>query len=202
MRIHTLAMLAILTAAVSAGCGSANEVSPSPVHANAYGCDQCHGYPPPPFFPNEAAKTHPAGLQPQMCTVCHPATVLADGHTINSTLIDDPVTGPHIAHRDGQVEVVDYKTVACSSCHGLPPDTGRHAFHVVTRGIACGTCHTGYDPTTHTTPGTVDAPWSVHMNGQPDVILGNGHVVQVKLNADGSWADEMCADCHNNVPSN
>lgn len=193
MRIRPLAMLAILTATLSTACGSAREVRDASTHANAWGCDQCHGYPPPPMFPADAAKVHPAGVTPQMCAVCHPATVLPDGHTINSALIDDPVTGPHIAHRDGQVEAIDYKTVACDSCHATPPNTGRHVFHVTTRKIACSTCHAGYDVTART------ADDKLHMNGVPDVVLQNGHVVQAADNEDGSWTESECADCHSHL---
>ncbi len=193
MRIHPSAMVAILTAALSFGCGNAREVRSASNHANAYGCDQCHGYPPPPMFPADADKTHPVVTAP-MCTVCHPATVLPDGHTINATPITDS-TGTHIAHRDGQVEVVDYKTVSCDSCHATPPPTGRHAFHMGLSGVTCATCHRGYDPDSH------QADDTTHMNGVPDVVLPNGYVVQAADNEDGSWPTTECADCHGHHPA-
>jgi hypothetical protein len=190
MRIHPLAMLAILTATVATGCGSAREVRDSKVHANALGCDQCHGYPPPPFFPADAGSTHPTDLTPAMCTVCHPATVLADGHTINATLIDDGSGNLHIAHRDGQVEAIDYKTVSCDSCHALPPDTGHHAFHVVTRGVACATCHRDFDPVARTADDTV------HMMGVDYIVLEDGTHLTKVAEADGTWPDAECNTCH------
>jgi len=194
MRIHPLAMLALLAATFATGCGSSREVSnDGRQNANAYGCDVCHGYPPPPFFPRDDATepTHPKGVTGAMCYICHPATVLnADGHTINASPIDDGTGNTHIAHRDGQVEAVDYKTAACDSCHGTPPDTGRHVFHVTTRGLTCGDCHRGFDPVAHT------ADDQVHMNGQPDVILPDGTVITTYDRPDGSWPDAECAQCH------
>jgi len=191
MRIHPLAMMAILTAALSFGCDSAREVRSAGTHTNAWGCDQCHGYPPPPSFPQNADAVHPKGVGPATCTICHPATVLADGHTIN--VITD-ADGTRVAHRNGQVEVVDYKaTVSCDACHATPPATGRHAFHVG-RGIACAVCHRGYS--------TADrqADDATHMNGVPDVILQNGYVVQAADEEDGSWLTTQCADCHSHLP--
>lgn len=194
MRIHSLAMMAILTAALSFGCGSAREVRSSGNHSNAWGCDQCHGYPPPPAFPQDADVVHPRGVGPATCTFCHPATVLADGHTINATPITD-ASGTHIAHRDGQVEVVDYRTaVACDACHATPPATGRHAFHMSRPGVTCATCHRGYSPADR------QADDATHMNGVPDVVLQNGHVVQAADEADGSWPTSECADCHSHLP--
>jgi predicted CxxxxCH...CXXCH cytochrome family protein len=46
---------------------------------------------------------------------------------------------------------------SCSSCHGAPPNTGRHSKHVSGEGIACATCHSGY------TASTVNV--AVHVNG-------------------------------------
>jgi hypothetical protein len=195
MRIHPLAMVVLLTATISTGCDKAQEVRNDPAHQNVYGCDQCHGYPPPPFFPNLADATHPKGLTPAMCTVCHPATVLADGHTINATLLDDGNGPPHIAHRDGQVEVAPWDPIACDSCHALPPDTGRHVFHVTARGVACSTCHKGYDPATHLSDDTL------HMNGRADVVLQNDTVIEVTLQPDNSWPDSACATCHASLPT-
>jgi hypothetical protein len=180
MRIHQLAMLAILTAAISTACGSAREVRSTTNHSNAWGCDQCHGYPPPPFFPQDAAATHPAGLTPAMCTVCHPLTVQADGHSI--------VAGGE--HRDGQVQYIDYHGVSCAACHALPPDTGGHNYHVTAQNLACSRCHKGYDPDTNLADDTT------HMNGTPDVVLDNGYRVTTYDLVDGTWPDAECKDCH------
>jgi hypothetical protein len=185
MRIHLLAMVALLTAAVVTGCDSAREVRDSTTHANAWGCDQCHGYPPPPLFPADAALTHPSGVTAPMCTVCHPGTVQPDGHSIVA----------NGEHRDGQVEFVDYKTVACNSCHATPPDTGKHKFHV-NRGVTCGTCHKGFSPDSD--PRLADD--NVHMNGKADVIADDGSasgvIIPAANLADGSWPDAECNACH------
>ncbi|HTU00534.1 MAG TPA: hypothetical protein VMG58_01910 [Candidatus Sulfotelmatobacter sp.] len=180
MRNHLPALLVILFAAVAIGCGSSRDISSSNEHANQYGCDQCHGYPPPPHFPAYAQDFHPIGVTGAMCYVCHPTTVNPDGHTI--------VAGG--THKDGQVEYVDYHTASCDACHGLPPETGRHTFHVTTRGVPCSTCHQGFDPTTKATDDTV------HMQGLDYIVLGNGTHLTKQALPDGTWPDAECAACH------
>ena len=40
---------------------------------------------------------------------------------------------------------------ACGSCHAIPPNTGKHVFHVNSEGVGCATCHgTGYDASKQT----------------------------------------------------
>jgi hypothetical protein len=173
-------MVALLTAAVGAGCSSAHEVSDASTHANAWGCDQCHGYPPPPFFPADAAKTHPTDLTPQMCSVCHPGTVQPDGHSIVA----------NGEHKNGQVEFIDYKTVACDSCHDTPPATGKHVFHVTTRQQACGKCHRGFDPVART------ADDDVHMMAKDYLVVENGTHVAKAADAEGNWPNSECTECH------
>lgn len=200
MRIHHLAMLALLAVAVSTGCGAARDVSEANTHSNVYGCDQCHGYPPPPHFPQYAAEGFPhASVTPAMCTYCHPATVLADGHSINGTTITDS-TGTHIAHRDGQVEWVTMAQIAsCTACHAAPPNTGRHLYHTQTRGVACATCHKGFDPETYA------ENEAVHMRGLDYIVIDDGTTAgyQLKKQADknGTWPDPECDECHHHVVS-
>ena len=202
MRIHLLAMVALLTASVVTGCDSAREVRNSTQHANAWGCDQCHGYPPPPFFPRSGdtaglpVTTFPhTAVTGAMCYVCHPATVLADGHTINGT----PAADGHIAHRDGQVEAVYPdgqplpETATCATCHDAPPDTGQHLFHYGERGVACGECHKGFDPELRTADDTV------HMQGLDYIVVDDGSEAgaQVaKAAVDGQWPQSECFACH------
>jgi hypothetical protein len=42
-------------------------------------------------------------------------------------------------------EVEQSATVACDSCHETPPSSGLHLLHL-TEGVACSSCHPGYDP--------------------------------------------------------
>lgn len=49
--------------------------------------------------------------------------------------------------------------VSCTSCHGNPPGTGRHAKHVTGEGMSCDHCHSGNLP-------------SLHVNGVDDVRFG------------------------------
>jgi predicted CxxxxCH...CXXCH cytochrome family protein len=54
--------------------------------------------------------------------------------------------------------------LGCTGCHGNPPASGQHAFHVTTRGFGCSTCHTG----------TVDASNVAgpnHLDGKKDVVF-------------------------------
>jgi hypothetical protein len=52
---------------------------------------------------------------------------------------------------------------ACGSCHSIPPSTGKHTYHVSSRGIPCSTCHgTGYSST------TVNA--ATHLNGTTNLV--------------------------------
>jgi hypothetical protein len=171
-------MLALLTVVVWSGCDSARDYQDT-AHVNAYGCDTCHGYPPPPGFYPEAA-THPRGVTGPMCAVCHPGTVQPDGHSIVA----------NGEHRDGQVEFRPFSELGCTDCHGTPPVTGSHTFHVVNKGLACTTCHKGYDPEAK----TVDA--TLHMNGQADVVLENGTVIPTANLPDHSWPVSDCQACH------
>lgn len=190
MRIHHLATLALLTAAVLTGCDSAREVRDASNHTNVWGCDQCHGYPPPPGF-TAAALDHPKGATEATCTVCHPSTVQPDGHTIVASG----------THRNGQVEAVQLSPVftpRCDACHSDPPDTGRHVFHTATRGLDCARCHAGYVVSDVLEERAADA--TLHMNGVPDVVLGagtgEGTVIPTANLEDKSWPDAECAACH------
>ena len=54
-------------------------------------------------------------------------------------------------------------TPACGSCHSIPPSTGKHTYHVSSRGVSCSTCHgTGYSST------TVNA--ATHLNGTTNLV--------------------------------
>ncbi len=72
---------------------------------------------------------------------------------------------------------VDGTFAACTSCHGAPPNTGRHAFHITTVGLDCSACHngvaTGSGASVPVTNGAIVGP-SFHVNGSVNVILANG----------------------------
>jgi len=212
MRIHHLAMLAIAAAALSTGCDAARDWQNASTHSNAYGCDQCHGYPPPPMANlADASLVHPKDVTATECYICHPGTVAPDGHTIVVSATPD-AAGRYTLHRDGQVEVYDYRLSSCDLCHGLPPPTGRHSFHVTTRGLKCGACHQGYDPTHDPdtglasvgSQGCTEADGSLcfeeHMNGTANVVLGTetgtGTVIDTYNLPDHSWPNAECIQCH------
>jgi len=53
---------------------------------------------------------------------------------------------------------------ACGTCHAIPPNTGKHTFHVNSAGYDCSTCHgAGYTKTSATA--------TTHQNGTVDVSL-------------------------------
>ncbi len=184
MRIHRTALLTLLAASLAAGCGQARDFQNSSAHPNAYGCDNCHGYPPPPAFPAWQDQRHPQGVTGPMCAVCHPGTVQADGHTMV----------PNGEHRDGQVEAVQppyFPALGCQDCHATPPITGSHVFHVLNKGLACTRCHRGYDPTART------ANPDLHMNGTADVVLDpEGTTIETANLPDHSWPSSECSACH------
>lgn len=179
MRIDRKALLALLTAMTAVACGTAQDFADASAHSNAYGCDSCHGYPPPPAFPI-AQQLHPQGVTATQCTICHPGTVLADGHSI--------VSGGE--HRDGQIQYRPFAELSCSDCHGAPPTTGSHMFHVTNLGLACETCHKGY-----LLADKVADP-NVHMNGTADVVLEDGTVIPTVNNPDHTWPGTECTACH------
>ncbi len=85
--------------------------------------------------------------------------------------------------------------VACDSCHGTPPATGRHLFHVNNRGLACNACHKGYVVSDSAEERAVDA--ELHMNGVTDLVLDNGKPSSRRpTGTDKSWPDAECAACH------
>jgi hypothetical protein len=56
-------------------------------------------------------------------------------------------------------------TQSCTTCHGIPPSTGKHTFHASR--TSCSSCHgTGYSTTT--------AIAATHMNGVKDLASGAG----------------------------
>lgn len=183
MRIHRLAMLAILTTVVGVGCDAAQEYQDDG-RSNAYRCDSCHGYPPTEskFFPSPEAKPHPQGVTAPMCAVCHPGTVQADGH---SMVADGE-------HRNGHIEFRPFAELECNVCHAALPRTGAHVFHVEEHGVACAACHRGFDPVAK----TVDTEADVHMNGRADAILPDGTVIPTVNEPDHTWTAAECRACH------
>lgn len=193
MRIHLVAMMMVLTAAVVTGCDSPREVRDTG-RAEARGCNHCHGYPPPPSL--HAAATHPA-VPAASCNVCHPSTVLADGYTIR-----DPLAGG--THQNGEPNLVeDGETLDCTRCHAAPPSTGLHPFHwsrmVAGNRATCSTCHRGF-AVGDDASGTADT--SVHMNGEVDVILDRDVdvIIEAADRPDGSWLETSCRPCHDARP--
>ena len=188
MRIHLVAMMMVLTAAVVTGCDSPREVRDTG-RAEARGCNHCHGYPPPPTLAEGAI--HPA-VPPASCNVCHPSTVNADGYTI--------VDGG--SHQNGTPEVAEgWETPDCTACHAAPPETGLHPFHwsrmVAANRATCTTCHRGFDVGDNS-PGARAVDDGVHMNGQVDVILDRDVdvIIEAGNRPDGSWLETSCLPCH------
>jgi predicted CxxxxCH...CXXCH cytochrome family protein len=102
MPMHRLATLA-LVALTAAGCDNARKiVTPRGAVQNEWGCDQCHGYPPPAGVAGWSAEAvaHPQGDRAtKNCHYCHPTTVEADNHTLVPAS-----QGGH--HQNGKIEYV------------------------------------------------------------------------------------------------
>ncbi len=76
--------------------------------------------------------------------------------------------------------------LACTGCHGAPPNTGQHDKHVNGEGFSCSTCHVSVTGTASNT--TITGPNS-HVDGIRTVQLQNG----------GTWnaTGRTCASsCH------
>jgi predicted CxxxxCH...CXXCH cytochrome family protein len=70
---------------------------------------------------------------------------------------------------------VDGSSATCASCHGAPPDTGEHYFHVFTQSVNCSICHnniaTGSGASAPITNGNI-VNKSLHVNGVRNVVFG------------------------------
>lgn len=86
---------------------------------------------------------------------------------------------------------VDGTQAACGTCHGLPPDTGQHVFHVVSMSRDCSICHPP-DYVALAAPQTVDP--ALHVNGVKDLSLLGWNPDATKL---GSTTQRgTSAGCH------
>lgn len=74
----------------------------------------------------------------------------------------------------------DADVLSCSSCHGFPPSSGRHALHV-NCDIRCWECHV-------TAVNENNQPLADHLNGVADIVFADG----------GTWNGSLCSDtgCH------
>ncbi|WP_242371036.1 CxxxxCH/CxxCH domain c-type cytochrome [Anaeromyxobacter sp. SG26] len=84
--------------------------------------------------------------------------------------------------------------MTCTSCHGSPPDTGKHTFHVGGLGLQCANCHASVVDAAR----AITAP-ALHVNGTKEVQFGGTWgTVSVK----GTWssASRSCSGlatgCH------
>jgi predicted CxxxxCH...CXXCH cytochrome family protein len=82
--------------------------------------------------------------------------------------------------------------VTCTSCHGNPPDTGKHKKHVSDKRIACYVCH---NAVVNSSNGFVDR--TLHVNGVDNVKLGGTHDGKTVT---GTWnaSNRSCSNlsCH------
>jgi predicted CxxxxCH...CXXCH cytochrome family protein len=81
-------------------------------------------------------------------------------------------------------------TLACNACHGQPPDTSLHEFHVISEGAACDDCHIGYFAGT-------GVNLAYHVNAVKDVVFlkAGGAPGETYTHSTG-WGD--CTGCHTN----
>jgi len=147
-------------------------------------CEECHVVPTSIESPGHMGSAHApvifgplattGGAQPAWdhdtatcsSTYCHGAT-LASGS--NTTAGGAP---PLVPRNTAPIwNVVDGTQAYCGACHGLPPDTGQHAYHAGL-GRDCDLCHDRpYSTKTDVGPPAVDPVR--HMNGIKDVPLVN-----------------------------
>lgn len=78
------------------------------------------------------------------------------------TTVDQAKTADQKATVDGSGSA-EASTTACTTCHGFPPTTGKHAKHVA-KGYSCATCHAKTVDSKNTIIST-----TFHKNGTKDV---------------------------------
>jgi len=101
---------------------------------------------------------------------------------------------------------VDGSFATCTSCHGAPPSTGEHAFHVTTTGFNCSVCHngiaTGSGASIPVTNGAIVGK-SLHVNGVRDVVFSLAGATWTPAPTAGNAAGGTCSNvaCHGAVPN-
>jgi predicted CxxxxCH...CXXCH cytochrome family protein len=107
------------------------------------------------------------------------------GATCASTYCHGNFTGGNL-YNVPRWTTVNGTQAACGTCHGVPPLTGQHDFHVNSKGFACNACH----PMLYSAA-TVDP--ATHVNGAKDVPSNI---------ANWNPATKTCnASCHTTMPN-
>ena len=167
-------------------------------------CGICHALPPVTgaHIAHSSVNTLSGTLD---CAVCHAGYSLADssidsshhknfvkdvdgelsGGTFNRTALSCDNTWCHGNFKGGKhANPVWNGTVACGSCHALPPSTGRHTLHVNSEDahFDCSRCHSGYTKTsvnkaTHVnrTKNVIFSAGGTFSNGRCSNTAGGGH---------------------------
>jgi hypothetical protein len=117
-------------------------VGAPPKRVESWGCADCHAYPP-------DSGNHRVGAHGNDCATCH------TGHRHSDAGVRSPgrYENVEVAFSGGgsfQQKTcvgVCHEAIAwgdtCTRCHGLPPNTGDHAVHVVQSAMSCKECHAG-----------------------------------------------------------
>lgn len=131
-------------------------------------CETCHGYPP--DTGDHISHVKEGQLS---CEKCH-----ADYLHANSVLNLNLPEGGEFSQGTCTTKChksVEWGESGCSSCHGNPPNTGNHGFHVKESEFSCEECHAD----------------NIHINDVVDLNFAKG----------GEYSDETCSSiaCHGSV---
>jgi predicted CxxxxCH...CXXCH cytochrome family protein len=153
---------------LGSGCHEAGFHGDSTGKATGVRCGTCHGLPPSRGAHERHALSNRYALNLD-CAVCHLGYSLADSSVASTHM--DGVKNVNGELAGGSFSMSDsscantwchgnfpggshakpgwYQAgLACGSCHGVPPSTGRHFKHVREEGIGCGSCHPGFTSAT------------------------------------------------------
>jgi len=190
------------------GChGSASAVN---WFTGSFNCGTCHGIPP----DSGAHRVHSTNNHIN-CKECHlgydqtDSTISTAHHQNNITNVDGPIKGGtfttagkvcnnvycHGSFAGGTSAAPSWNgSVACGSCHVIPPVSGTHTVHVTERNYNCNVCHNGYNSTNSSTHAT----HHVDSIRQVDGTLGS----TLRAGAGGTYnsTTKSCANtyCHGN----
>lgn len=145
-------------------------------------CETCHGQP-----PDTGNHISHVKEQEPSCEKCH----FDNFHANGVPDLNFPGGGKF---SEGTCTTKCHKSVkwgesGCSPCHGNPPDTGNHSFHVKEQRLSCEECHSD----------------NIHVNDVLDLnFLGDGDFNEgtctTKCHKSVRWGESGCSFCHENPP--
>ena len=142
------------------------------VYSNGFACNQCHA------VPTDLAHVADGAAGADLVWGALAAQGTTPTFASGALTCTNYCHGATLAGGAGASPAWTATSVACAACHGTPPDSGEHLFHVNDRAVACATCHKSYSSSS-VNPAT-------HVDGTRDVVLQDDTRIT-------GWA---CTTCH------